>query len=72
MIDCDKSVEIKDSRKVVNGKKSMKRGKTGRKERQGCETFQSLCITSPTHTCTTAGLECRHLPLQVRPSNCYY
>ena len=63
MIDCDKSIEMKDSKKVVNGKKSMKRGKTGRKERQECETFHSLRLASPTHACTAAGLECRHLSL---------
>jgi len=39
MIDCDKSTEGKDLRKVVNRKKGVKREKTKRNERQGCENF---------------------------------
>ena len=39
MIVCDKSTERKGLRKVVNRKKGVKREKTRRKERQGCENF---------------------------------
>jgi len=42
MIGCDKSTERKDLRKVVNKKKEAKRGKTGRKEKQGCKNLSQL------------------------------
>jgi len=34
-----KSMERKDLKKVVKGKKGVKREKPGRKEREGCENF---------------------------------
>ena len=39
MIDCDKLIERKDLRKVVNRKKEAKRGKQEGRERQGRENF---------------------------------
>ena len=39
MIVCDKSIERKDLRKVVNRKKGVKREKQRRKERQEYENF---------------------------------
>jgi len=39
MIDCDKSIERRVLRKVVNGKKRVKRDKARRREKQGCENF---------------------------------
>ena len=39
MIDCDKLIERKDLRKMVNRKKGVKSDKTGKKERQGCKNF---------------------------------
>jgi len=40
-IDCDKLMS-KDLRKVVKRKKDVERERTGRRERQGCETFSWL------------------------------
>jgi len=41
MMDCDKPIEEKNLRKVVNKKKGVEREREriGRKERQGCENF---------------------------------
>ena len=63
MIDCDKLIERKDLRKVVNRKKEAKRGKQeGRKDRD-VKTFHSLRVTLSMDTRTTAALECEHLSL---------
>lgn len=44
---CDEVIERRDLRRVVGWEKGVKRGKTGRKEQQGCEIiFHSLGITS--------------------------
>ena len=37
MIVCDESIDRKSLRKMANRKKGVKREKTRRKERQGCE-----------------------------------
>jgi len=66
MIDCVRSIEKENLRKVVNREKRVKREKTGGKERRGWEIFHGLHVTLPMHTRTTAALECGHLPLQVR------
>jgi len=39
MIDCDKLIEKKGLRKVVDRKKGVKREKIERQERQGCGNF---------------------------------
>lgn len=46
MIDCDKSIEGKDLRKVVERKKSVERERIGRKEEvDGCENFFIACAS---------------------------
>ena len=74
IIDCDKSMERKDLRKDMNRKKGVEREikDEGEGKARGVETFYSLRVTSPMYTHTTAALECKHLPLQVRPLNCYF
>ena len=45
MIDCDKLMERKDSRKEMKRKKEEEREMTGRKERQRCENFFITCAS---------------------------
>jgi len=61
MIDCDKSMERKEMRKVVDRKKGVERkDRKERKKDRGVKTFHSLRVTSPMHTRTTTALECGH------------
>jgi len=66
MVTCDKSIERKNLRKVVNRKKGVKREKIGGGEDRGVKFFYSMRVASTMHMRTTAALECLHLPLQVR------
>ena len=47
MIDGGNLIEREDLRKVVNRKKGVRRERTGRKERQGCENFSWLARHFP-------------------------